>query len=105
MSIECRKIEEAPDSVHIQQMRFLWMAREAHRDHRPAGQELVALPRMERQCRQQLVLADHDVRIENVRRYERLIQANSSRRIDTKVGEESGEMPCKEAMPADAQSS
>lgn len=62
MPIEDRQVQKASDAVDIQEMRFSRPAREAHGDHSSAGQQLVFLPAFERQGREEVVVADNDVR-------------------------------------------
>jgi len=83
-------------------MRLVRLSRETHGNHRHSREKLVTLPRVERQSRQNFVLADGDIRTKTARYDERIIKPDRVLRLHAKRRKKTGEMVGKETVASNA---
>src|SRR5687768_10960564 len=84
-------------------MHFLGAAGETHREDRDAGERRVMLPSVERDRREQVVVADDDVGDMSVHRRQGLVEPDDTQRPQPDAAEPGAEMIAEEAMSANAE--
>jgi hypothetical protein len=100
---QCREIEEAGDVVHVEQMHLVGTPRQAHGDDGHAREIWISLPRLERYGREEVVLAEHDVRHVLVRGGEGIRDSDDAPRVDAQLSKEVPEMVAQELMATHTQ--
>jgi hypothetical protein len=101
--LERWQVEKTGDAVHILQMCFARVSRQAHRNDRYAGEDGILLPRPKRHRGEQIVVADNGVRIMNSDQLRRATDANAWDRLDPHSVEKATEVFAQVRMSTDAQ--
>jgi hypothetical protein len=90
--IERGQIQKSCDAIYIEQMHFGGTASQAYGDDSGGAQKVVALPRIDGERREQLVIAEDHVRLRCAGVGERVIDADHCMSIKPEPGEETSEM-------------
>ena len=90
--VQHRQIEKSSDAVHVEQMRLVRAPREAHSNERSSGQELISLPCLQRKRDQHFVLANHEIRLEQARSDERVLEPDNWLSLYAEIRKKSGEV-------------
>ena len=86
-------------------MRLVWPPREAHGNERRSGQELIALPCLQRKRDEYFILAYHEIRLEHARSDERVLEPDNWLSIYAEIRKKSGEVVGQIWMSSDAKCS
>src|SRR6266581_5475304 len=96
--LERREIEESGNSVHVKKVQLLRMSRETDRDDGSVREKRIVLPFLERERREHVVVADHDVGRDLTDYLGGRIEADGIGRLDAQLGEIASDVLAQKAM-------
>src|SRR5215475_5072415 len=92
LPLERRQIEKTRNAIYIEQMQLFGSSCQAYRDHRQPGQQRIALPTIERNRGEQVVIANDRIRLISRRFIDCLAESDNRSGVHAQRGEEPTEM-------------
>src|SRR2546423_14670825 len=100
--LQGRQVEETCNPADVEQVQLFGAARETDRDNRRFAEQGVVLPSLQREVRQHIVVADHDIRRNVANRSGSRTESGCIGRDDAHLGKIPRYVLAEEAMTRDA---